>query len=92
MPAGVYKDYETSKLLSMRVRCKEKCKDYNGKRPYWCSPDVDDECEVIDVVISGGQLWYDLAGYDDFLYDADCFEVIKDTPAEVIEEQELITA
>lgn len=76
----------------MRVICKEKCMEYGGKKPYWCSPDVGDELDVLDVVIYGGQIWYDLAGYDDFLYDADYFDVIPDTPAEVKTEIEFVTA
>lgn len=73
----------------MRVRCKEKCKDYSGKHPYWYSPDVDEVLEVKDVLIALGKKWYDLEGYPEFLYDAKNFEVVRDdTPAEVIEEEE----
>lgn len=78
----------------MKVRCKIKCTEYSGTNPYWYSPDVDDVIEVVDVVMQLGKKWYDLLGYSEFLYDADCFEVVRDTPAEVIEEQEteLVTA
>jgi hypothetical protein len=72
----------------MRVRCKEKCKEYSGELPYWYSPDVGDEIDVVDAVVQHGKLWYDLAGYEEFLYDAEKFEVIRNEPAEVIEETE----
>lgn len=76
----------------MKVRCKTKCADYSGKKPYWYSPDVDEVLEVKDVVFEFGKKWYDLDGYSEFLYDVKNFEVVKDTPAEVIEENEMVTA
>lgn len=76
----------------MRVRCKEKCIEYIGQLPYWYSPEVGDEIDVIDAVLQFGKLWYDLAGYDEFLYDARNFEVIREQPAMVSTELETATA
>lgn len=76
----------------MKVRCKTKCTGYSGTNPYWYSPDVDDVLEVSDVLFELGKKWYEFVSYPEFIYDADCFEVIKYTPAEVIEETEMVTA
>lgn len=76
----------------MKVRCKTKCVEYSGINTYWYSPDVDEVIEVKAVLFEFGKKWYDLEGYPEFLYDAKNFEVIKDTPAEVIEETEMVTA
>lgn len=72
----------------MRVKCIKKCTQYSGKKPYWYSPDVGEILDVIETIIKCGRLLYDLSGYSEFFYDASCFEVIRDEPAEVIEEQE----
>lgn len=70
-----------------KVICIVKPVRYGGLKPYWYSPDVGDILEVISVKCFFGDLYYELAGYSEFLYDADCFAEIQDQPAEITEKE-----
>lgn len=56
-------------------------------------PSVGDIDNVTDEVKFFGSVYYELERFgDDSLFAAECFATLPDTPAEVIEETEMVTA
>jgi hypothetical protein len=70
-----------------KVMCIKKCNEYDGKLPYWYSPEVGEITEVINSKEYFGRQFYDLDGYPEFWFLAECFATLPDSTADEMQEQ-----